>query len=126
MLFKTVFGSVSYSFRLIKKRIRKCSNDTAIRDTGGNEQAAKKLGKELRQGLQRAKTNLTLDEDGEIDYIRGRPSSGYQGDTIRPMSGSVTTKKGKKKGKKSQTSVYPREPKESWTHQDYYDSDELL
>ncbi|XP_076103364.1 uncharacterized protein LOC143072357 isoform X1 [Mytilus galloprovincialis] len=110
----------------LSKRELEDAVDTAIRDTGGNEQAAKKLGKELRQGLQRAKTDLTLDEDGEIDYIRGRPSSGYQGDTIRPMSGSVIKQKGKKKGKKSQTSVYPREPKESWTHQDYYDSDELL
>ncbi|CAG2240642.1 unnamed protein product [Mytilus edulis] len=83
----------------LSKRELEDAVDTAIRDTGGNEQAAKKLGKELRQGLQRAKTDLTLDEDGEIDYIRGRPSSGYQGDTIRPMSGSVIKQKGKKKGK---------------------------
>ncbi|CAG2240643.1 unnamed protein product [Mytilus edulis] len=50
----------------LSKRELEDAVDTAIRDTGGNEQAAKKLGKELRQGLQRAKTDLTLDEDGEI------------------------------------------------------------
>lgn len=95
--------------------------DNAIRDTGGNKLAAKKLGKELRQGIERAKTELSMDSEDEIDNFRG---SSRSGETLRPMSGTGTKQAVKKKGKKS--NVHPEPQKGGWSLQDSYESDEML
>ena len=59
-----------------------------------------------------------------VDYLRGRPRSGYDGEQLRPMSGTGMKQKSKKKGRKSISSISP-DPKQGWAHQDY-DSDEML
>ncbi|XP_056006529.1 trichohyalin-like [Ostrea edulis] len=96
---------------------------SAVQDTGGNDKAAKKLAKELRHGMERAKTDMNYGMDE--DYLASRDVYGI--DDLQPVQGRPASSGGKvKKGKKKKqgrSAVVP-EPTEGWTH--YDDDDDLL
>ncbi|XP_060063932.1 trichohyalin-like [Ylistrum balloti] len=94
---------------------------------GGSKKQARKLAKELKDGMQRAKTDLAMDQYIDEQETRpssrlsrpgsGRPQSGSTDGGFRPKSGL------KKKGKRS--SVAPA--KESWGTENYtlYNEDDF-
>ncbi|XP_061192886.1 trichohyalin-like [Saccostrea echinata] len=96
---------------------------SAVQDTGGNDRAAKKLGKELRQGLERAKTDMNYGVDE--DFLASRDIYGVddlQPSQGRPFSSGGNVRKGKKK-KQGRSAVVP-EPTEGWIQND--DDEDLL
>ncbi|XP_062614600.1 trichohyalin-like [Saccostrea cucullata] len=96
---------------------------SAVQDTGGNDKAAKKLGKELRQGLERAKTDMNYGVDE--DFLASRDIYGVddlQPSQGRPSSSGGNVKRGKKK-KQGRSAVVP-EPMEGWTQNE--DDEDLL
>lgn len=100
--------------------------ERTIKSSANDDKAAKKLARELKQGIERAKTDMNYGVDE--DFLASREV--YSIDDLesgqgRPASTGKNVKTGKKK-RTSRSAVMP-EPMEGWTrgNQDY-DDDDLL
>ncbi|KAJ8316889.1 hypothetical protein KUTeg_004793 [Tegillarca granosa] len=67
--------------------------DAAVSGYGGNKKAAKKLAKDLREGVARAKTDLGMEDDNDSDEGYRRPSSASLGPLKSPKSSAPKKKK---------------------------------